>query len=192
MFNAPQFELFNWAIILLERAVFGSRTAPEFAHPWSTFRPPSYLAGAAPEGIVVATRAGLLVGDLSSIRTKVTIHLPTLDSKEAPIAPLDDVDSTRQPVKLRLAKNDPMTPVPAFSVESAQEYRLAARLRSVSVLNRPCRHSTRPLQNALVFKRRHTDEPLTVLRRRNREAAEVVNLTILRAENQEAEVQLAA
>ena len=191
MSNVSQFGLFKWAIAMLRRARFGSRTAPEFAHPWSAFRAPTYLAGAAPEGIVLATRAGLLVGDLSGTRINVAIDLPSLESKELPSATFDDAKSTRRPAKLRLVKSDPIAPPLLHPVQSNQEYRLAARLRSVSVLNRPCRYSTRLLQNTLASKPRRTNEPRMILRR-NREPAEVVNLAVLSEQNQGRKMQFAA
>jgi hypothetical protein len=172
---------------------FRPKERPEFAHPWSAFRPESYLAGMPPPGIVIATQAHKLIDSEPAVST------PEAPPAIAPVQrhlslvvlagnPAKQEEGMSEPVSERAAASPP---APLAPPREPQDFQLPARLHSVSKLNRIVApevksargtskksfSANRPARVGVKPKRLLSIQPPAVLRKK-RKTAEILHLDL--------------
>jgi hypothetical protein len=162
----------------------------QFLHFWSAYRAETYLAGAPPPGIIIATQAHTL---LPPEPVATTPAAPISIASGQPHLPLilPVAVSTEQAVDIipPVSKNAPASAL--ATQREPQNFQLPARLHSVSKLNRialpvvksaraSSKHATivnRASRSVLTAKTSWTIQPPAVLRKKRR-TAEILHLNL--------------
>jgi hypothetical protein len=163
--------------------------APQYAHPWSAFKPTTCLAGDPPKGIVMATRVHTLFDEHSDAPKAVPAPLPD-PTAELIQPPVIMKKIARQPVVDALT-----APVlPSLNSSAERKFQLAARLRSVAALNRPVRNfplvmvSYRAVRETELSRKLLSIQPPDVLRMK-RKSAQIIYLDLALAGEQSKQVR---
>ncbi len=212
----------NGLIAKIRQAVFGlPQESPRYAHPWSAYSPANFHNDDAARNIVKTKTPNTPLpstGETISEAGNVTETVATLAPKKLaeptqtcpPIA-----TSTTKPVEVSVIESVILKLVakqtkkksadlqPILVTASGVDFRLAARLKSVSILNRkiPAADAksvakrsgiNRPVKPPVVSKRLRRIEPPAV-QRKKRISAEIIHLKLARAraENKHVRVALA-
>lgn len=186
-------------ILFAIRSVFsGWRRSkePQYAHPWTAYCPTKFKPCETARTDVIAEKLEQASRVKATANSAIKAEAATSQSADSNAA-----EKTKQPVQLRLvASNDlaatPDKPVlPALAAATGKDFQLAARLGSVSALNRrkqPVAASrvtrktglNRPIKKTVTAKHSRNIEPPAV-GRKTRKSAEIVHLklTLARAEH---------
>lgn len=184
---------------------------PQYAHPWSAYAAPTYLAGNAPIGVVIATKVHQLAAPSSETRRLAKASIDASQAGKTNSAQPEKPKQSTVPLQLVMneTQNDnAVAVVPAgLMAATGQNFLLAARLQGVNKLNRPVAthaarsskrkgaesSSNRPVRKTLTAKRMRGIDPPAVLRKK-RQSAEVIrlNLVLARTENSERRARRAA
>lgn len=189
----------------IRQALFGSpQRSSQYAHPWTAYSPANFQAKPEIQTYKkMETTARALVicpvrSDHSTATSLVAQPKPieVIELVELPTEPVrcnaENVGSLPAPAKLQLIENQTVEAsapaLPALACASGQDFQLAARLRSVSILNRVSAVQTakpavkrsglnRPVPQVAAKKRGRRVEPPAV-RRRTRVTAEIIQLKV--------------
>lgn len=209
-------------IMKIRQALFGSPQKPQkYAHPWTAYSPANFQPKTAAKTIPemnVASRRSVTTSVTKLVRCTATDMIakprPAEVIKLVEVSPRTNKREAEPacclppPVALKLIENhkieEPAAIFPALAAATGQDFQLAARLRSVSVLNRVAiapavKQATkrsglnRPITPVAVNNRRRQIEPPAV-RRMKRMSAEVIQLkmALARSELKQARARRAA
>ena len=205
-------------IAKIRQAVFGlPQDPPKYAHPWSAYSPANFQNYNVAQNIVKTNTPNTLfssIGETISEAGNVTEAAPT-KSAEPTQTPPQIATSTTNPVEVSViervilklvaqrTKKKSVALQPALATASGVDFQLAARLKSVSILNRKvttaaaksaARRSgiNRPIKPPVVSKRLRKIEPPAV-QRKKRISAEIIHfkLALSRAEQNHVRVAIA-
>ena len=220
----------NGLLAKIRQAVFGlPHPPPKYAHPWSAYSPANFQKDDTARNIVPtpATGAILSAADVklpkaASAGDRRATKSPTYDCERSPTIPelsvcdkgtasssvfeavIIDLMAKQERRKLATIEAEAPNSAQLILRETGNDFQLAARLRSVSVLNRKVsttgtsavskRSGTnRPVSKRIAPTRRLGIEPPAV-QRKKRLSAEIIylKLALSRAEHKQARILLAA
>ena len=205
-------------IAKIRQAVFGlPQEPPKYAHPWSAYSPANFQNDNVAQNIVKTKTPNTFfpsIGETISEAGNVTETAPTKSAEPTQTHPLI-ATSSRNPVEVSVIERVILKLVaqqtkkksadlqPTLVTASGVDFQLAARLKSVSILNRKvtaaaaksaARRSgiNRPVKPPVVSKRLRRIEPPAV-QRKKRISAEIIHLKLAlnRAEHKHIRVAMA-
>lgn len=166
------------------------------AHPWTAYKPTTYLAGAAPEGIIIATKARQLICSSSTTAEPQGATAVAVETKKPELQLVSDDSTVVEPVRVVESDAPFVQELPGIAAHSGHDFQFAARLRSVATQNGPVRQKAVLANNAPKAKappvRRTRIEPPAVLKKKPRKTGQVIPFASLRRTAQKSKLRIAA
>jgi len=180
---------------------------PRPAHPWTAYKPTTYLAGNAPEGIIIATKAAALVAPPGQeIPTAAAvIQKPIRASSPATVAAGEAVLGSLSLVVIAKASSNAYSltepseietlSLPGIAAHTGKDFQLAARLRSVAHFNRksaPLKAQGLGQEGSHSVRRRKVAPPAILRKKSIQQPGQVIRLADRRAKSKRVALRIAA